>query len=46
MPVININNGIIREITRDRENMLVTVEYQERVEGRRQRQTAAYEVRV
>lgn len=39
MPVININNGIIREITRDRENMLVTVEYQERVEGRRQRQT-------
>ena len=42
MPVININNGIIREITRDRENMLVTVEYQERVEGRRQRRTEFY----
>ena len=40
MPIININNGRIQEIQMDRENTLVTVEYQERVEGRRQRMTA------
>ncbi len=40
MPVIHINNGRIQEIQMEQDNTLVTVEYQERVEGRRQRMTA------